>query len=72
MWLTNLDIPKRHQELTLTQKYDAELYPRYDNYDAINVSRVANIPMDYDGIVGICPDQCDSGGHFPCVFASRS
>ena len=53
MWLTNLDIPKRHQELKLTQKYDAEKYPRYDDYDAINVSRVANIPMDYDGIMGV-------------------
>lgn len=53
MWLTNLDIPKRHQELKLTQMYDAEAYPRYDNYDAINVSRVANIPMDYEGIMGV-------------------
>ena len=53
MWLTNLDIPKRHQELKLTQTYDEEAYPKYDDYDAINVSRVANIPMDYDGIMGV-------------------
>lgn len=53
MWLTNLDIPKRHQELKLTQLYDEETYPRYDDYDAINVSRVASIPMDYDGIMGV-------------------
>ena len=53
MWITNLDIPKRHQELKLTQKFDPINYPQYDNYDAINVTRVANIPMDYDGIMGV-------------------
>lgn len=53
MWLTNLDIPKRHQELKLTQLYDADEYPKYDDFDAINVSRVANIPKDYDGIMGV-------------------
>ena len=53
MWLTNLDIPKRHEELKLTQTYDEKMYPKYDDYDAINVSRVANIPMDYDGIMGV-------------------
>ena len=53
MWLTNLDIPRRHKELVLTQKYDPEKYPKYDNYDAINVRRVADIPMDYDGIMGV-------------------
>lgn len=53
MWLTNLDIPKRHQELELTQKYDPNKYPKYDNFDAINVTRVADIPMDYDGIMGV-------------------
>ena len=53
MWLTNLDIPKRHEKLVLSQKYDPEKYPKYDNFDAINVSRVANIPSDYDGIMGV-------------------
>lgn len=53
MWLTNLDIPKRHQELKLTQVYVADAYPKYDDFDAINVSRVANIPKDYDGIMGV-------------------
>ena len=53
MWLTNLDIPKRHEKLTLTKCYNTEEYPRYDNYDAINVSRVANIPYDFDGIMGV-------------------
>ena len=53
MWLTNLDIPRRHQRLVLTAHYDPELYPKYDNYDAINVRKVADIPMDYDGIMGV-------------------
>ena len=53
MWLTNLDMPKRHQRLVLTQKFDSDVYPRYDNYDAINVKRVADIPLDYDGIMGV-------------------
>lgn len=53
MWLTNLDTQKRHQELVLTQKYKPEVYPKYDNYDAINVRKVAEIPMDYDGIMGV-------------------
>lgn len=53
MWLTNLDTQRRHQELILTEHYDPEKYPRYDNFDAINVRRVTEIPMDYDGIMGV-------------------
>ena len=53
MWLTNLDIPKRHQKLILTQVYDSEKYPKYDNFDAINVNKVVDIPKDYDGIMGV-------------------
>lgn len=53
MWLTNLDIPKRHQNLSLTQLYDSSKYPKYDNFDAINVSKVADIPKDYYGIMGV-------------------
>lgn len=53
MWLTNIDIPRRHQELVLKQKYNPEKYPKYDNYEAINVKKVADIPMDYDGIMGV-------------------
>ena len=53
MWLTNLDIPRRHKELILTQRFDPLVYPVFDDYDAINVSRVANIPMDYDGVMGV-------------------
>lgn len=53
MWLTNLDTPRRHQELQLTQHYDPNNYLKYDNYDAINVRKVAEIPMDYNGIMGV-------------------
>lgn len=53
MWLTNLDIQKRHKELVLTEKYSPKKYPKYDNYDAINVKKVVEIPMDYDGIMGV-------------------
>lgn len=53
MWLTNLDNERKHKELVLTARYDEEKYPHYDNYDAINVSRVIDIPMDYQGIMGV-------------------
>lgn len=52
-WFTNLDIRKRHEELILAKRYSAEVYPRYDNYDAIEVSRVSDIPCDYDGVMGV-------------------
>lgn len=53
MWLTNLDTKRRHQELILTQQYSPEKYPKYDNFDAINVRKVTEIPMDYEGIMGV-------------------
>lgn len=53
MWLTNLDTDRRHEELVLTQHYSPDRYPTYDNYNAINVRKVAEIPMDYDGIMGV-------------------
>jgi len=52
-WYTNLDISKRHQDLILYKKYNPEEYPKYDNYDAINVNRVKEIPMDYPGAMGV-------------------
>ena len=52
-WFTNLDVRKRHEELILVQKYDPILYPKYDNYDAIEVSKVMNIPCDYSGLMGV-------------------
>ena len=53
MWLTNLDIDKRYRKLELTKKYNPEEYPCFDNYDAIYVRRVDDIPMDYTGIMGV-------------------
>ena len=53
MWLTNLDIPRRHEKLSLSQHYAPEKYPRYDNFEAINVQRVKDIPIDYEGIMGV-------------------
>ena len=50
---TNLDIPKRHEKLILWKKYTPEEYQKYDNYDAINVNKVAEIPVDYDGVMGV-------------------
>lgn len=52
-WYTNLEIPKRHDELDLVCRYSPEDYPKYDNYDAIEVSKTANIPYDYDGAMGV-------------------
>ena len=52
-WFTNLDIKKRHTEILLYKKYNEEEFPKYDNYDAIEVSKVCEIPKDYDGIMGV-------------------
>ena len=52
-WFTNLDHPKRHEKLPLWKDYTPDEYPAYDNYDAINVDRVADIPDDYDGVMGV-------------------
>lgn len=57
LWFTNLDIPKRHTSLIPTLKYEfanhPELYQKYDNYDAINVDKVKDIPYDYYGPMGV-------------------
>lgn len=53
VWFTNLDTTKRHEELTLYKKYSPEEYPKYDNYDAIDVSKYLDIPMDFEGVMGV-------------------
>ena len=53
MWYTNLDLKKRHKKLTLWKHYTSEEYPKYDNYDAINIDKVSDIPVDYDGVMGV-------------------
>jgi len=52
-WFTNLDIEKRHEDMTLFRIYSPDVYPKYDNYDAIEVSRTADIPSDFYGVIGV-------------------
>ena len=64
-WFTNHEIPNRNEELDLVCHYSPEAYPKYDNYDAIEVGKTADIPYDYNGIMGVpitfldkyCPSQ---------------
>lgn len=66
-WFTNLDTEKRHESLYLYKEYNEREYPKYDNYDAINVDKVVDIPKDYYGVMGVPitflnkynPDQFD-------------
>ena len=53
IWFTNLDHKKRHEDIILYKKYSPEEYPKYDNYDAIEVGKTAEIPMDYYGVMGV-------------------
>jgi len=52
-WYTNLDISKRHDEIILYKSYSPDIYPKYDNYDAINVDVTADIPNNFFGIMGV-------------------
>ena len=64
-WFTNLEHSKRNEKLILWKRYNPDEYPKYDNYDAINVDKVGDIPLDYDGVMGVpitfldkyCPEQ---------------
>lgn len=55
VWFTNLDTSKRHEDLILYKKYygHENNYPKYDNYNAINVDKIADIPIDYEGEIGV-------------------
>lgn len=52
-WFTNLDTNRRHESIALTRHYSSAEYPRYENYNAIDVGRTQNIPLDYDGFMGV-------------------
>lgn len=52
-WFTNLDYKERHEDIVLYKKYTPEEYPKYDNFDAINVNKALEIPCDYDGVIGV-------------------
>ena len=81
-WFTNMGHPKRNRPLDLTQKYDPKYYPKFDNYSAINIDKVMDIPVDYDGVMGVpitfiykyCPTQfrivgllCDNRCGYPIL-----
>jgi len=59
-WFTNMGCPTRREEIPLYKKYTPEEYPKYDNFDAIEVSKTADIPLDYYGLMGV-----------PITFARR-
>ena len=52
-WFTNMENSKRNEEFVFTKTYNPIDYPKYDNYDAIEVSKIVNIPSDYDGVMGV-------------------
>lgn len=52
-WFTNLEVEKHKEEITLYKKYDPKEYPKYENYNAININKYTDIPCDYDGVMGV-------------------
>ena len=52
-WFTNMDYPQRHEKLPLYKKYTSEEFPKYDNYDVININKTSDIPFDYEGVMGV-------------------
>ena len=70
-WFTNLDLKQRHEEMILVKRYKPSEYPKYVNYDAIEISKTADIPCDYVGKMGVpitfmdkyCPDQFEILGY---------
>lgn len=52
-WFTNLDFKERHEDLVLYKKYNPQSYPRFDNYDAINIDKTVEVPMNYSGVMGV-------------------
>lgn len=70
VWYTNMEHSRRNEPLDLYAKYSNKSYPKYDNYDAIDVSRTVDIPMDYYGVMGVpisfldkyCPEQFEIVG----------
>ena len=79
VWYTNLNIPKRNEQLVLYKTYSPEEYPKYDNYHAINVNKTTDIPMDYDGVMGVpvtfmdkyCPEQFELVGRADANIANE-
>ena len=53
VWYTNLDHKKRHEKIVCIEKYDPAKYPKFDNYDAVEVGKYTDIPKDYAGVMGV-------------------
>lgn len=74
-WYTNLDTSKRHENIVLYKRYNKNEYPNYDNFEAINVDKTSDIPMDYEGSIGVPitfldkhnPEQFEILGHIGSV-----
>ena len=79
-WFTNLDYKERHKDIILYKNYTPEDYPKFDNFDAINVNKTEEIPIDYDGVMGVPvtfldkynPDQFDILGITKTWFGMAS
>jgi hypothetical protein len=80
VWFTNIPIEKRNEELLLYKPYNEQDYPKYDNYDAININKTSDIPCDYDGIMGVpityldkyCPTQFEIVGRADANIANEA
>jgi hypothetical protein len=59
-WFTNLDYEERHDDLQLYRSYKPELYPKYDNYEAVEVAKISEIPKDFEGVMGVPVTFLDS------------
>jgi hypothetical protein len=72
-WFTNLETNRRNESLELTCLYSSDKYPHYENYDAIEVGRTKNIPIDYDGIMGVPITFLDkySPGQFDIIMLAN-
>ena len=73
-WFTNLDFPGRHDDLALPMTYSADAYPKYANFDAIDVSKTMHIPADYDGPMGVPITFLDkyNPGQFDILGSSKT
>ena len=71
-WFTNMPVSKHNEELILIKHYSPEEYPKYDNYDAINVNTYTDIPCDYDGAMGVPITFLDkyNPAHFEIIWAT--
>ena len=65
-WFTNLEYKSRHEDLILYKKFTKDEYPKYDNYNAININKTKDIPLNYKGVMGVPITFLDK--HNPAQF----